>query len=111
MLRIHGPHTTNTSTIQELNYPTPLTSMLLKSKLQFFGHIVRKKDCLEKTIMLGRTEGRRTRGRPRTRWIEVVKAVFDVPLHRLLRMAEDRGEWRRTINRVARGQPLPDGTR
>ena len=70
-----------------------MEGLMLKLKLQYFGHLMRRTDSLEKTPMLGRTEGKKRRGRQRTRWLDDFTNSVDVNLSKLQEMVKDRGAW------------------
>ena len=77
---------------------------MLKLKLQYFGHLMRRGDSLEKTLMLGKIEGRRRRERHRVRWLDVITDSMDVSLSELREMVMDREAWRAVIHGVTKSQ-------
>ena len=92
----------NQSILKDFNPGISLEGMMLKLKLQYFGHLMRRTDSLEKTLMLGEIEGRRRRGRPRIRWLDGIMDLMDVSLSELREMVMDREAWRAAIHGIAK---------
>ena len=103
-MRVSWTARSNQSMLEKINPEYSLEGLMLKLKLKYFGHLMQRADLLEKTLMLGKTDGRKRRGLPRMRWLDGITDSMHISLSRLWEIVKDREAWHGAVHVVTKIQ-------